>query len=73
VHHKVSRDLETGVTMGWAAGASATTFNFGVKYNISDDTNIKIKVTNQSLMGVSLQQRLKDGKIISMSLSPVIG
>ena len=62
IHHKVSRDLETGVTLGWSAGSNATTFNFGGKYNVSDDTSVRMKVSNQSHVGLSLQQKLKDGE-----------
>ena len=62
IHHKVSKDLETGVTLGWSAGSNATTFNFGGKYNVSDDTSVRMKVSNQSHVGLSLQQKLKDGE-----------
>jgi len=67
VHHKVSRDLESGVTLGWSAGSNATTFNFGSKYSVSDDTSVRMKVSNQSLIGLSLQQKLKDGLTLTMS------
>jgi hypothetical protein len=61
VHHKVNSDLETGVTMGWSSGSNTTSFNFGAKYNLSDDTNVRMKVSNSSQLGLSLQQKLKDG------------
>lgn len=65
VHHRVNTSLETGVTVGWASGTNATSFNFGAKYNLSADTNVRAKVSNQSVVGLSLQQKLKDGKLSS--------
>ena len=62
IHQKVNPDLETGVTLGWSAGSNATSLNFGAKYNLSADTNVRMKVNNQSQVGLSLQQKLKDGK-----------
>lgn len=61
VHHKVNSDLETGVTLGWSSGTNATSFNFGAKYNVSNDTNVRMKVSNNSQVGLSVQQKLKDG------------
>ncbi|XP_067936190.1 voltage-dependent anion-selective channel-like [Watersipora subatra] len=70
VHHKVSKDLETGVTLGWSAGSNATTFNFGGRYWLSKDTNVRMKVNHQSQVGLSLQQSLKDG--LSLTLSALV-
>lgn len=70
VHHRVNRALETGLTLGWSAGSNATAFNFGAKYNVSDDTNVRMKVSNQSQLGLSLQQKLKDG--LSLTLSAMV-
>ena len=43
VFHKVTKDLESGITMSWVTGTSETRFGFGAKYNADKDTTFRVK------------------------------
>lgn len=69
VYHKVKPGLETGVTINSAVGG-ATTFAVGCKYDLAKDSCVRAKVDNSSMVGLSFQQKLKDG--ITLTLSTAI-
>jgi voltage-dependent anion channel protein 2 len=67
VFHKVTKDLESGITMSWVTGTSETRFGFGAKYNADKDTTFRAKVNNASQIGLSYQQKLRDGVTLTLS------
>jgi len=70
VYHKVSKDLETGVNLSWTAGSNATRFGLGAKYALGQDTTVRAKISNNSQLGLSLTQKIKDG--LSFNLSALV-
>merc|ERR1711909_252540 len=60
VYLKNSPTLETGVTASSAVGG-ASSFAIGCKYTLGPDASIRAKVNNTSQVGLSYQQKLRDG------------
>jgi len=69
IYHKISADLETGVTVNTTVGGS-TSFGIGCKYALGKDSCVRAKVDNSSVVGLSYQQKLRDG--ITLTLSTAI-
>lgn len=67
VFHKVSNKLETGVQLSWASDNNDTDFGIGCKYNLDADSALRLKVNNQSLIGIGYSQRLREGVTLSLS------
>jgi len=67
VYQKVNRDLETGVQLNWTAGSNATKFGLAAKYTVDKDANIRAKVNNNSQIGLSYQQKVRDGVTLTLS------
>lgn len=65
VYLKNSPKLETGVTL--SSGGGATSFALGAKYCLASDASLRAKVNNASQIGLSYEQKLRDG--IKMTLS----
>jgi len=70
LYHKVNRNLEGAVDLGWSAGTNATRLSIGCKYTLDRDTSIRAKVNNASQIGFSYQQKLRDG--VTMTLSSLV-
>lgn len=68
IYHRISPDLETGVTVSSAFGGN-TNFGIGCKYSLGVDASIRAKVDNSSKIGLSYQQRLRDGITLTLSTS----
>eukprot|EP00088_Acartia_fossae_P052099 TRINITY_DN5870_c0_g1_i1.p1 TRINITY_DN5870_c0_g1~~TRINITY_DN5870_c0_g1_i1.p1 ORF type:complete len:281 (-),score=104.40 TRINITY_DN5870_c0_g1_i1:1175-2017(-) len=66
IYHKISADLETGVNIS-AAMDGKTGFGVGCKYTLGPDASIRAKVDNSSLVGLSYQQKLRDGITLTLS------
>merc|ERR1711902_175615 len=66
VYLKNSSKLETGVTASSAVGGSSS-FAIGCKYALGPDASIRAKVSNTSQVGLSYQQKLRDGVTVTMS------
>jgi len=66
VYHKISPDLETGVTITSAVGG-ATSFGIGCKYSLGKDCCVRAKVDNSSVVGLSYQQQLREGITLTFS------
>merc|ERR1712098_604817 len=66
VYLKNSAKLETGVTASSAVGGSSN-FAIGCKYALGPDASIRAKVSNTSQVGLSYQQKLRDGVTVTMS------
>lgn len=62
---KNSPKLETGVTL--SSAESGSTFAVGCKYTLGPDASIRAKVNNASQVGLSYQQKLRDGVTLTMS------
>jgi len=65
VYLKNSSSLETGVTL--SSSAAASSFGVGCKYNLGPDASVRAKVDNASQVGLSYQQKLRDGVTLTMS------
>ena len=62
VYQKVNPHLEAGVQLDWASGSNNNTkFGLGAKYTIDDDSVFKGKITNASQIGMSYQQKFREG------------
>ncbi|KAK2147656.1 hypothetical protein LSH36_543g05016 [Paralvinella palmiformis] len=66
---RVNDDLETGVQLKWAAGSNATSFGIAAKYCPDKDSTYRAKVNNNSQIGLSYQQKLRDGVSVTLSTS----
>lgn len=69
-YQKVNRDLESGVQLSWTSGSNATRFGLAAKYTPDKDSIFRAKVNNASQVGLSYQQKLRDG--VTMTLSTLI-
>uniref|UniRef100_A0A023F9R6 Putative voltage-dependent anion-selective channel isoform 1 n=1 Tax=Triatoma infestans TaxID=30076 RepID=A0A023F9R6_TRIIF len=67
IFHKVSNKLETGIQISWASDNNETDFGIGCKYNLDPDAALRIKVNNQSLIGLGYSQKLREGVTLSLS------
>jgi len=68
VYHKVNNDLGCGVQLAWAAGDNTKTeFGIGAQYNLDKDAIVRAKVNNSSAIGLSYQQKLRDGITLTLS------
>ena len=66
VYLKNSPKLETGVTASSTVGG-ASTFGIGCKYSLGPDARLRAKVNNSKQIGLSYQQKLRDGITMTMS------
>jgi len=66
-HQKVSDDLETAVQLSWTAGSNATRFGLAAKYTPERDTTFRAKINNSSQIGLSYQQKIRDGVTLTLS------
>jgi len=69
IYHRVSNDLEAGVSINAPIGGN-TSFGIGCKYALGPDASIRAKVDNSSKVGLSYQQRLRPG--ITLTLSTLV-
>jgi len=65
VYLKNSTSLETGVTM--AAGSGSNSFAIGTKYALGPDASLRAKVNNTCQIGLSYQQKLREGITVTLS------
>lgn len=69
VYQRVNDKLETGVQLKWAAGSNATSFGIAAKYCPEKDTTVRARVNNNSQIGLSYQQKIRDGVSLTLSTS----
>uniref|UniRef100_A0A2P2HVR3 Voltage-dependent anion-selective channel protein 2-like n=2 Tax=Hirondellea gigas TaxID=1518452 RepID=A0A2P2HVR3_9CRUS len=67
LYHKISRDLEGAVDLGWSANSNTTRFSIGCKYALDRDACVRAKVNNKSEVGLGYQQRLREGVTLTLS------
>uniref|UniRef100_A0A5F4W451 Non-selective voltage-gated ion channel VDAC1 n=1 Tax=Callithrix jacchus TaxID=9483 RepID=A0A5F4W451_CALJA len=70
IYQKVSKKLETTVSLTWTAGISNRCFGIASKYQIDPDACLSAKVNNSSLTGLGYTQTLKPG--IKLTLSALL-
>jgi len=66
VYLKKSPKLETGVTLSTSADGSSS-FGIGCKYSLGPDASVRAKVDNGVQVGLSYQQKLRDGITLTLS------
>jgi len=66
IYLKNSSSLETGITCSSALGG-ASNFAIGCKYALDKDAAVRAKVDTNSQIGLSYQQKLRDGVTVTLS------
>jgi len=67
LYQKVNDKLDAGVQLSWSSGSNATKFGVGAKYNLDGDSCLRVKVNNQSQVGLGYQHKLRDGVTLTLS------
>lgn len=57
-YHKCSDRWVGGVSASWSAATKAAVGNLATKYTVSPDTSMKMKVSSEGQVGLSLQQKV---------------
>jgi voltage-dependent anion channel protein 2 len=69
-YQRVNDELETGVQLSWTAGSNATRFGLAAKYTPDKDSTFRAKINNSSQIGLSYQQKVRDG--VTMTISTLV-
>jgi len=67
IFHKVNADLNAGVQLAWTSGSNATKFGIGAQYALDNNTSVRAKISNDSLIGLGFQTKVKSGVLLSLS------
>lgn len=67
LYHKINRDLEGAVDLGWSANSNTTRCAIGCKYNLDRDASVRAKVDNNCRIGLAYQFRVRDGITLGLS------
>ncbi|ENN71087.1 hypothetical protein YQE_12020, partial [Dendroctonus ponderosae] len=67
IYQKLNPQLETGISLNWSSGSSNTKFGIGAKYDLDQEASLRVKVNNQSQIGLGYQQRLRQGVTLTLS------
>jgi len=67
VYQKVNNDMDVGVQLNWTAGSNATKFGLAAKYCPNSDSTFRAKVNNSTQIGLSYQQKIRDGMTLTYS------
>jgi len=70
VYQKVNDQVDAGLSLQWTSGTNLTRFGVAAKYCVDKDTTFRGKVSNTGQIGLSYQQRIRDG--ITLTLSSLI-
>jgi len=70
VYQKVNDKLEAGLILNWTSGTNVTKFGVAAKYSVDKDSTFRAKLSNNGQIGLSYQQKIKDG--ITLNLSSLI-
>lgn len=65
--HQVSRQLEAGAQLQWAAGSSTVEFGVAGKYKPDSTSALRFKLNNQAHLGLSYSQDLRPGVQLTFS------
>jgi len=66
IYLKNSSNLETGITCSTAMDGGSS-FAIGCKYALDKDASVRAKVDTKSQIGLSYQQKLRDGLTVTLS------
>jgi len=67
IFKKMNKNTECGFTLGWTASANTTTIGLGAKHQLDDCASVRAKINNSRQLGLSYQQKIKDGVTIGLS------
>lgn len=67
IHQRINDQLETAVNLTWTSGSNATRFGLAAKYAVDKDAIFRAKVNNSSQVGLSYQQKIRDGVTLTLS------
>jgi len=67
IFHKVNPDLNAGVQLAWTSGSNVTKFGIGAQYSLDKNTSVRAKISNDSLIGLGFQTKVKSGVLLSLS------
>lgn len=67
LHHKVSDKLTAGVHLNWESGSSISGIQFGCIYDIDKDSSFRVKVNNNSHVGLGYTQTLRPGVKVTLA------
>jgi len=67
LYHKVNDKLDTGVSLNWTSGTNVTRFGVAAKYSVDKDTTFRGKLSNSGQIGLSYQQKVRDGVTLTLS------
>jgi len=70
VHQKITDSVDAGLSLSWTSGTNLTRFSVAAKYCADKDTTFRAKVGNTGQVGLSYQQKIRDG--ITLTLSSLI-
>merc|ERR1712156_1085266 len=66
-HQKLTKELETGLQLSWTSGSNASQLALAAKYTPDADTVIRAKINNATQIGLSYQQKVRDGVTLTLS------
>lgn len=67
LYHKVTSQMEAGAQLQWAAGSSTVEFGVAGKYKLDETSSMRLKVNNQSHLGLAYSQDLRPGVQLTLS------
>lgn len=67
IHQKVNDKLDLGINLSYATGSSVTRFGVAGKYCVDNDTTFRAKLSNTGQIGLSVQQKIRDGLTLTLS------
>ncbi|XP_013401327.1 voltage-dependent anion-selective channel protein 2 [Lingula anatina] len=67
LYQKISKDLETAVSLNWSSGTNTTRLNLGAAYTLDNGAKVRAKVNNLSQIGMAYSQELRDGVTLNLS------
>jgi len=67
LYHKLNKDLETGVSLGWRADSNKVSFGIGCKHILDADTSVRAKLDNDAHLGLACQHKLRQGMTLTLS------
>lgn len=70
LHHKVNDKLTAGAHLNWESGSSTTGIQFGCVYDIDKNSSFRVKVNNNSHVGLGYTQTLRPG--IKLTLASLV-
>jgi len=67
LHHKINDKLTAGAHLNWESGSSISGIQFGCIYDIDKDSSFRVKVNNNSHVGLGYTQTLRPGVKVTLA------